>query len=47
MAAPLVVNKDISTAFEVLTILIHEALDELSNDDEVEAELGLAVPASI
>ena len=31
-------------AFEVLTTHIHEALDELN---EVEAELGPAVPASV
>jgi hypothetical protein len=44
MAAPLVVNKDVPTAFEVLTTLIHEALHELAND---EAEAEQAVPAGI
>jgi hypothetical protein len=33
MAAPLVVNKDIPTAFEVLTTLIHEVLEELAKVD--------------
>jgi phage terminase Nu1 subunit (DNA packaging protein) len=47
MAAPLVVNKDIPTAFEVLTTLIHEALHELANsddddeDDEADTEQGV------
>jgi hypothetical protein len=50
MAAPLVVNKDIPTAFEVLTTLIHEALHELANmdDDETDvAEAEQAFPADI
>jgi phage terminase Nu1 subunit (DNA packaging protein) len=50
MAAPLVVNKDIPTAFEVLTTLIHEALEELANidDDETdEADAEQAVLAGI
>jgi hypothetical protein len=38
MAAPLVVNKDIPTAFEVLTSLIHEALEELANSDDDETD---------
>jgi phage terminase Nu1 subunit (DNA packaging protein) len=50
MAAPLVVNKDIPTAFEVLTTLIHQALHELANVDDDEddgADAQQAVLAGI
>jgi phage terminase Nu1 subunit (DNA packaging protein) len=45
MAAPLVVNKDIATAFEVLTTLIHEALHELANMDDDEDDVADAQQA--
>jgi phage terminase Nu1 subunit (DNA packaging protein) len=44
-AAPLVVNKDIQTAFDVLTTLIHEALVELANTDDDETDVADAQQA--